>query len=310
MKPLLILLLAALCALNSYSQDIYKDVDLFFKAPHQKFTSNELISKILSSNASDAYYAINKYTLDSSATVRLEAYRLLGVLGTRTTDKEARLRCAKQLVLGIKDSDAGIIGNVIDLLTGFTINDFDNESTNNLLIFAVNDKVPHYVSLVKLIGYLGIQESKDEFKKRIEEKKYPNNNVRWALHLALARMGDPLEIEYCMSRVKEAKINSILVYEIFPDIVYIRQKLAFDYFLTVIESENKDCSSPNPDSDAKIICAYQVSQLIAPHIKNFPISTDLFGEISWGKNPQAALARIREWIKINRETYELNRDRY
>jgi len=288
--------------------DVNQVVDKYLKSTAAKSSESENLKIIFASNSLDVFYAINRFTSDSSLEVRTNAYRLLGMVGLKAGKSEDRMRYAKQLVFGCKDNDSGIVGIAFNYLTDFLISDFDNEAKHELTVL-LNSNISYYQELVKLIGYINLTECVPEMKRILSEKKYPNNTVRWALHLALARMGDSVEVTYCINKIKNASLTDKLVYEIFPDLAYIRNKRAFDYLLSVIESDKKDCSSSNPDSDAKIICGYRVIQMVAPYIEKFPLELDGAGDVKWG-NSKAALLKVREWIKTNRDSYKLITSKY
>ncbi len=306
MKLFIIFLILIVNITIGASQNVYQDIELYFKNQNSD-PNGEIFNVLLSSNSLDAFYAINRFTTDSSVNVRQDAYKLLGFLGQRTANEEVRSRCAKQLVIGMRDKDSGIVGNVIDLLTSFGVKDFDKESLRELITL-LNEKIPHYDRLVKLVGYLKIEESVSPMKQLLSEGKC-TNNIRWSLYLALARIGDEDAIDYCMRKVKSAKVNSNLVYEVFPDLVYIRQKEAFNYLFDIIQSDSKDCSSPNPDSDVKIICAYRVIGLVAPYIVDFPVKSDQYGGISTDITAEVQ-TKVRNWIASNREAYLLITNKY
>jgi hypothetical protein len=214
----------------------------------------------------------------------------------------------KQIIKGCRDKDSGICGMELNSLTHFRKDDFDNEAAYELSVLT-KEKIPHYHILIKLTGFVGISDLKAGYRQMLADKKYPNAQSRWALHLSLARMGEQDEIDYCFQKVRNIKVNDDVVYELIPDLIYTRQKKVFDYLLEIIESDEKSCSSSNPDSNVKIICAYRVMEQIAPYIENFPVETGTSGDLKT-TNYDTALAKVREWIKANRESYSIKTDSY
>jgi hypothetical protein len=252
-------------------------------------------------NAIALIFATIPYTTDSLSDVRSEAYEVLSITGKSSKQDDVRQKAVKQLIKGCKDKDSGISGKVLNALCQFNRNDFDSEATYELTMLA-REKTTYYHLLIKLIGYINIADVKSDFRKMLEEKKYPNNQVRWALHLALARMGEADQVDYCTEKVKKLTVNDDMVYDVVPDLIYTCQKKAFDYLLGIIESDEKSCSSANPDSNTKMICAYRIMEQIAPYIENFPVETSASGDLNT-KNYDDALLKVREWIKANRAHY-------
>ena len=138
----------------------------------------------------------------------------------------------------------------------------------------------------------------------MDQKEGTSAQDRWAMRLALARMGEPDMTDYCLARLKKVKVNDDVVYEFIPDLIYTRQKPIFDHLLTLIESDEKNCSSSNPDSDEKIICAYRIIEQIAPYIENFPAKVDVSGELQTNDYAKL-LVEVRTWITQNRESYKI-----
>ncbi len=281
--------------------NISKQVEDYLKVSLEKRSTTDELKKILASDNLKIVYALDRFTSDTIIGMRVEAYNLLSKVGNNCMQDETRKRIVKLLVKGCRDKDSGICGMVLNSLCQFSNKDFDTEAAYELSMLT-KEKIPFYHKLIKLVGFVNIPDVKPEFKKMLDEKKYPNNQVRWALHLALARMGEVDEVDFCVKKVRSLPLNDDVVYDIVPDLVYTRQKKAFDYLFEIIESDKKDCSSANPDSNAKIICAYRVIGQIAPCIENFPIDTDISGDLKT-KDYGAALVKVRDWIKSNKDTY-------
>jgi len=131
----------------------------------------------------------------------------------------------------------------------------------------------------------------------------------WDIHLSLARLGNKEEIKYCVDLVRNAGLNDKVIYNLFPDLAYTRSKEAVYYMLEVLNSDSKDCFSPNPDNPVKIPCAYRVMEFLAPVIKNFPLKTDKDGELDVD-DYEKSLITCREWFKKHVNDYEIDKDRY
>ncbi len=261
--------------------------------------------KLLQGNVAEVISETERFIADTSADKRYAAFRLIGYLGAKAEAPALRKRAVKQLIFGSNDKDSGIAGNCFKMLTSFDVKDFDTEAIYLLGEMAKKPET-HYETLVKICGWLGITDLNYDFRKAISEKKGSIRD-RWAMRLAMARMGDAEMIGYCLERLKNIKVNDDVVYELVPDVVYTRQKALFDYLFSIIESDEKNCSSSNPDSDAKILCAYRVIEQIAPYIENFPAKTDVAGELVSG-DYKKTLLEVREWTKLNLDNYIVKKD--
>jgi len=283
-------------------------VDNYVKATIEKRSTSDQLKQILLSDNLQVFYAILPSLSDSTAETRAEAYRLLSALGYACKDAAVRKRIVKQMIKGCRDKDSGICGMELNSLTHFLKDDFDKEAAYELSLLT-KQNLPHYHILIKLTGFVGIPDLITVYRQMLAEKKYPNSQSRWALHLALARMGEQDEIDYCVQKVRKTPINDDVVYELLPDLIYTRQKNAFDYLLEIIESNDENCSSSNADSNVKIVCAYRIMEQIAPCIENFPVETGVSGDLKTS-NYDTALAKVREWIKLNKESYVIKTDSF
>jgi hypothetical protein len=74
------------------------------------------------------------------------------------------------------------------------------------------------------------------------------------------------------------------------------------FLLRTIMNDERNCSSPNPDSNASINCAYRILELVAPVIVDFPVDVD---EELLTNDYTESLVRVREWIVGNQDSYSL-----
>jgi hypothetical protein len=211
------------------------------------------------------------------------------------------------LVNGCKDKDAGITGANLKNLATFDPGVFDAEM-KYILSEMVKKPHSHYQMLIKLCGWLEIKDLNYNFRQMLTDKKI-NARDRWAMRIAMARMGEADMIDYCLQKIKNTKFDDNLLYELVPDMIYTRQKPMFDYLLQVIESDDKNCGSANPDSDVKIVCGFSIIEMIAPYIENFPVKVRASGDID-ARDYEKALLDVRNWIKQNRDTYGIKKDRF
>ena len=121
--------------------------------------------------------------------------------------------------------------------------------------------------------------------------------VRWAALLARARMDDQDAVSVILDKAQQQPINDNFVYEAVPDFIYTRQKPLFDFLFTIMQSDNKDCFSSDPDNEVAMLCGYRVMEYIAPYIIDFPIPVEE-GYLVADDYP-AALQQVRDWYQSN-----------
>ena len=115
-------------------------------------------------------------------------------------------------------------------------------------------------------------------------------------------------IDYLVSKLQTAPVGDDFVYDIVPDLIYTRQQPVFEFIEGIINSEELNCQSADPDSNAKILCGYRVLEYIAYAIDNFPIAVDDYG-VAIINNYENALSEVRRWF-VDNPNYQLKKDIY
>jgi hypothetical protein len=297
----LIILAMAILPMNVLSQN---SLDETLKTYFTKFEKGEstfdVSEKLLTFKEDITVKAVEVYTTDSSSNKRYAVYRLINYLGHHITNPLLNKDLVMSLVNGCNDKDAGIVGANLKNLATFDAGSFDAEM-KYILSEMVKKPHSHYQMLIKLCGWLQIKDLNYNFRQMLTDKKI-NARDRWAMRIAMARMGETDMIDYCLQKIKSTKVNDDVIYELVPDMIYTRQKPMFDYLLQIIESDDKNCGSGNPDSDVKMVCGFSVIEMIAPYIENFPVKVRASGDID-ARDYEKALLDVRNWIKLNREIY-------
>lgn len=239
--------------------------------------------------------ATTPYFKDSITEIRYAAYSLTASLGRQSTVPAFRKEVVSHLIGGWRDKDSGINGQVGSSLQQFKPDDFSPAAKDTLR--ALVKRIPPYTDkLAKLCGYLGMNDQIGVFQSQIQAETFKSKSDKWAMYLALCRLGDPQAISYVMTRVKKLAVSDDVVYEIFPDLVYTRQREAIDYLIEAVNSDEKNCEPANPETTGDIPCAYRVMEMIAPVIKDFPLKTDASGDLVTSDYP-GALQQVRKWLK-------------
>ena len=244
---------------------------------------------------------VSSYYNDTLPEVRKQAFYLTYKLGSENS--QVADRCIENLCQGLKDKDSGIAGSVMDYLKMFRDTAFTSNAKDAINALAER-RTPHYKKLVKLAGFLQLEKSREILKRKLQTKDYASPGERWAILLALSRMGEQAAIDFCLKIAKRARVNDEFVYDIAPGLVYTRQKELTDYLVSLLYSEKKNCSSPNPESTRQIHCGYRLMETLAPVVRDFPLKTDVAGEIITD-DYEKALDKTRSWFKKNKNDYQL-----
>jgi len=248
------------------------------------------------------------YSHDSLPEVRRVAYQMIQRLATRHDDPKLHREVIKQWIEGLNDRDAGISSSLIEYLTAFNPSDFDPESRYKLSQRA-KEKKAGQDKIILLTGYLHIDELLYNYRLMFNDKEKTDKRLRPYIQLAMARMNDSTAVRSIVEKVRRFPVNDDMVYDFYPLLVYTCQKPVYDFLFSVILSDKKDCLSSNPDKEKPIICAYRVIALMAPYLKDFPVSLDETGEAIIDNYPQT-LAEVRQWIENHKDGYEIVTNKY
>ena len=244
--------------------------------------------------------ALNEYTADTVPDIRLKIYNLADRIGERSEDQRVRNLAVNILTVGLRDADVGIVGVVSSKLLTYKKSDFSAQNSNQIASL-VSSSTPYLGNILKLAGHLELEVT-EQLRALVSDSQL-NNQYRFQAQLALARTGDELSINHITNRLNSIEINDQFIYSMVPQLVYTRQKPIIDFLVMVIQSDELNCYSANPNSDGKILCGYRVMEYLAPIIVDFPIPLDEFGEPDI-KDYRAALEEVRAWFDMHPD-YEI-----
>jgi hypothetical protein len=253
-----------------------------------EFTKSENAQKILT--------VLPKYLTDSVAAIRLRATSLARTIGTSSKISSVRSKAIDLIIFSSKDIDSGNAGLALTFLTEFNKPDF-NKANQDTLYASLLRKPAHLSTLIKLIGYLEISSAKNDLF-NLSQNSALSRKDRWTALLALARMNDEQAATDVMNRVMRMPVTDAVVYEIFPDLIYTRRPQAINYLIGALNSDAKNCESPNLDNSVRIPCAYRIMEMLSPIIENYPLKQNASGDIETTDYP-AALQKVRDWFKVN-----------
>lgn len=265
-------------------------------------------SKTIKSISTPEFLKITgKYTEAPDDYLRYKAIDLLRRKALLLEEPSERQPYIEILIQACKDDDSGISGIASKALTRFDRDDFT--LVNHDSIFALLDRKSfHYERIILIGGFVGSTADIQTLQTRVENDSLLSKGTIWSFQLALARLGDPEALQYCMEQIEAAGLSDDVVYYLLSDLIYIRQPDAIDYVLKLVLSDQKSCSSSNPDNESSIICAFKIIELVAPVIDNFPLPKSTGGEVIFSDYDKD-LKTVRKWIteggevQINLESF-------
>jgi hypothetical protein len=238
---------------------------------------------------------------DTISNVRQKAYYLVFKKTSRSSEHHAS--AINILLSGCNDNDGAVVGQNLEFLKTFSLNDFDEKSLEQIKQKLANHRVPHYKDFVLLAGFVGT--GKDILFQKLLDQGV-SDKIKWYVSLALARMGNADQISSCMNKVRKLPVNDDLLDYVIPDLIYMRQKEALDFCIEILNKDEKLCHSLNPDSYESVVCSYRVLEMIAPVIVNIPVSLDATGNLK-SNNYENTLNEARQWI-LNNKQFEIKKD--
>lgn len=295
----------ALMAIIFQAQGQTRALDRYMSAVHGGSYEAVPATLLETNQPMDLFESLVPYQSDTVPRVRARAYYMLKAVGQGSSDASVRRQAVQQLVTGLGDQDSGIVGNAIEALSGFDVADFGQEEKGGIARFLRPD-TPHLDQLLMLSGYLQIPQTR-EAADNIMVTTVPYR-VKWSAHLALARMGEQESIDYLLGKLRSAPVNDDFVYDFVPDLVYTRQPAIYEYLEGIIQSEETNCLSANPDASDRILCGYRVMEYLAPVIVDYPLPIDEFGELMVD-DYAAALIEVRDWLAAN-DSYVISSEGY
>lgn len=305
-KILLLTALAiAILSPASYSQNVPEAVELYFAEVRQGKYPAIPKQLAITENANSILENVMPYLKDSLTTMRSKAYGILQLAGTNARQSAVRERAVTYLLEACKDNDTGNAGTALIYLTSFLRKDF-NDSAKDSIRSLFRQKTAHFEVLIKLVGFLEITDLKEDI--RLLTLKDNPKPIRWAAIISLARMQDPAARQEMMRIVKKLPVNDDVIYQIFPDLIYTRDREAIQYMVELLHSDGKYCLAADAERETPIPCGYRIMEQLAPVIKNYPLEPDESGDIKT-TDYLAALASVRYWFTKNRD-FEIERDRY
>ena len=206
----------------------------------------------------------------------------------------------------LSESDAGKRYRAIKSLQQLPKNAFD-KNAQQLIINEIREAPAHLGELMKLAGYLQINEAKPLIRAIADSSRFSYRD-RWTAYLALTRMNDEQAATFVYGKVSTLMVSDAFVYDIVPQVIYTRDRKLFDYLITVLNDDTPYCTSANPENEVRIPCGYRIMEALAPVIENYPLRLTASGDLDTG-NYEKALTDIRRWFREHKN-YEISRNSF
>ncbi|WP_066633291.1 hypothetical protein [Labilibacter marinus] len=193
---------------------------------------------------------------------------------------------------------------LLNYLQEFPVNSFNEQSKSQLASIFINSETTHMGDLVRLCGKLQIHSLAPYLESLLLEDNI-KPSLKWNIQLALGRMGYVEHVKNSLNKVQNIGINDQVVFYLIPDLLYLNNRLCFDFILQLILLNEENCTSTNPDNEVRINCAFRLIEMIAPHIKEFPVQLYDTGDIITDDYSKTLL-EVRNWIIKYNYLYEIN----
>lgn len=232
---------------------------------------------------------------------RVVFYDALSKIGILSDDSTLRKNVLSFLVKeNIKNN---LYSNTfVNCVSGYKQRDYTDSTKDAVLNLALSHKDSWPIA-VRLVGFLNVNGGIYKLENCFLNDSLLTARDRWVFHIALARLGSSSHAEYCLKMAQLAGVNSDVVYGIYPDLVYTRNRVIVDYLVSLLYQDEKGCFAPDPDVEELTPCAYRILELIAPIIENFPIKVGFSGDIEGYEYP-VALKIARDWF-IKNKNYQI-----
>jgi hypothetical protein len=249
--------------------------------------------------------SVQPFLKDSATVVRSKAYDLVYLVSSPSKISAVRTLAVDILVRACKDNDFGNASLTVDYLKSFLPQDFTDVAKDSIRNM-IKSENPHCQQLIKLAGFLHLIDLTEEIRPYMQ----PGNStkLRWAAILTLARMGEPSAVKEMIKRVSKLPVNDDVVYQLFPDLIYTRQREALDYIVNAMKSDEKNCRSADAEAETFAICGYRIMEQLAPIIEGIPITLDPSGDVKTS-DYREALGAVRKWF-LAHKNYKILTDRF
>ncbi|WP_421875107.1 hypothetical protein [Marinoscillum sp.] len=248
-----------------------------------------------------ALQVIDQTLSDTLMPIRKLGYQSLDVLHGVATETLEHQQIAGVQFKGLDDASAEIrtitLDNLSELDPQYYTTPQRQALTNRLGQQSGNVEV-----LLEVVGKLQEPAAIESIRPYAQAGNSPT--VRWKAYLAMARLGDQAAVATILGKMENLEVNTDVVYDIVPGIIYTQQKALYDWLVNELNSEQRNCLPADPDQTRPINCAYRILEYIAPQIAEFPLAVSESGDLET-RNYRQALQTARDWFDANPD-YEIS----
>ncbi|RPH33592.1 MAG: hypothetical protein EHM93_04730 [Bacteroidales bacterium] len=305
MRALFLGVIFFLLCQKGYTQD---SKEISSRVASGKIFSNEQEMKewirLCENDTAQLFFVLAYSKIDSiSAEKFSNATYLLKNLIVKQSSQKVKKAAVLFFITAAKSKHSGVSSIAFKALSSIPSRFYENasiDSISNLII----EQPMLFKNAVLLAGYIGSPIFIERIKTVFPNAKNFSNPDKWAAYKALARLGDQEALGFCIKRVTSLPLSDQVVDVLYPDLIYIHRKEAFDVLVKALNSDEMLCSSSNPNSDNKILCGYRVMELLAPQIENFPVKVLPSGDLD-SKDYKKTLNDVRAWFTNNGGNYSI-----
>jgi hypothetical protein len=249
--------------------------------------------------------AVSLLKMDSSSSVRFNAYAFLNHFRNRRIAPALRARAVATLIAGWRDDDPGIVSLVADILTGFDKSDF-SQATRDSIAILLNIVPPQYKTLVKLCGYLEMKDQRQLLKLQLQSGRLSKRDA-WSARISLCRLGDSNMMDEVLNKVRSLPVTIEAIDLLYPELIYTRQPEAIEYLVGQVLANSAKCDAPNPELRETLPCAIHIIRLLAPALSEFPIALDSNGDFATNDYSEI-VSRVQDWLRQGK--YKIRTDNF
>ncbi len=271
----------------------------------KKFVSDLDFADYYALIPADIIKELPQYEKDTLPNVRRLVYAIYYQTGRKSGDAAIRTSAVKALVKGLNDPEPDIRRTNAAKLKLFGMEDFSPEA-KELLKQSLKSSKEFYKYSVRFIGFLDMQEQISDLYALLNDTLLKDEAVKWELRITLSRLGAVEQTEYCTDLARSKGVNDHIIHFLLNDLVYTRQKYAFDYLLDILFSDEPFCMPANPYLSDPIVCGYRIMEMLAPVIEDFPFETSKGSTQLKSDNYEQTLNDVRKWF-IEHPGYEIKK---
>lgn len=245
------------------------------------------------------------YLTDTMQRVRTKACELLLAALSQSASMAVQSKGIELLLAATHKSDVETTGFVVSRIPTLVKSAFTDSAKMHVRRL-LRSEGPFLAEWMKIAGFLELKDLVND----IRPYSQPGNqqSLRWSALLSLARMGDIGAAREVLTRAQKLGVNDDVVYRIFPDLVFTRDKAVIGYMVDVLHENEDRCLSADVEKESAIPCGCRIMEQLAPIIDGFPFTSAESGDLDVD-DYASALQTVRKWF-ISHKKYSINRERY